>query len=198
MTSVESCSHSRGRAAARTPQQTPTDKPDKWLSSPPSPFDLMANKTYRGSCHCGKVTFEVEIDLSKGTGKCNCSICWKAWVWSINIKPDAFRTLTGRDELTEYTFGTKQAHHMFCKHLRRSSVWRHIEQIGGDYVAINLACLDDLDPAELVTAPVPLFDGKEQLVERPGGDTPLGVIDEVRYLLAALRSGSHTSRAPRS
>ena len=33
-------------------------------------------------------------------------------------------------------------------------------EIGGDYVSINVACLDGLDPAELVAAPVRHMDGK--------------------------------------
>src|SRR5687767_3769401 len=105
----------------------------------------MPTKTYQGSCHCGKVTFEADLDLSKGTGKCNCSICWKTRSWSVLIKPDAFRALTGREELTDYQFAARSGHHAFCKHCgARPYSWGHVEQIGGDFVSINVACLDDL------------------------------------------------------
>jgi len=34
-------------------------------------------KTYHGSCHCGAVRFECELDLAEDTSKCNCSIYTK-------------------------------------------------------------------------------------------------------------------------
>lgn len=117
-------------------------------------------KTYTGSCHCGRVRFEADIDLGQGTFKCNCSICTKTRNWLAAVEPGAFRLVAGESELTEYQFHTRKLHHFFCRHCGvRPFGWGEASDIGRFY-AVSVACLDDVDLEELVNAPVVYVDGR--------------------------------------
>ena len=129
-------------------------------------------KTYHGSCHCGAVRFEADLDLAKGGGRCNCSFCAKVRTWTTAVKPEAFRLLAGADELTDYQFGTMQGHHLFCRHCGIHAFNHgHIPEMGGDYVAVSLACLDDAEVVELAEAPVVYADGRNNNCMNPPAET---------------------------
>jgi hypothetical protein len=123
----------------------------------------MATQTYRGGCHCGNVQYEADLDLSQGTGRCNCSYCWKVRNWSIGIKPDAFRLLVGKSDTSEYGFRPDSTnHHVFCKHCGvRLYTYGNVPEIGGDYVSIALSTLDNLPVADLIAAPVRYMNGRD-------------------------------------
>lgn len=117
----------------------------------------MSVKTYHGSCQCGAVRFEAEIDLSEGTGKCNCTSCRKRRWWSASVKPEAFRALQGEETMVPNRMGTA----MFCPGCGVTPFGRvaKAEWNDGESVSINVACLDDATPDELIAAPVTYYDG---------------------------------------
>ena len=121
----------------------------------------MATKTYKGSCRCGNIRYEADIDISAGTSKCNCTFCWKMRWWGAMVSPKAFRLLAAPEDLG-YGFPTdKYATRALCKECGVIPFgWGNLPMVSGDYVSINLAALDDLDPAELVAAPVKYQDGR--------------------------------------
>lgn len=120
----------------------------------------MTMKTYTGSCHCGAVRFEADLDLQAGTGKCNCSYCAKVRNWSITVKPEAVRILAGEDALSGYRFGTKSGEHLFCKHCGVRVLSRgYVEELGGAFMSVSLPALDSATVEERVAAPVHFADG---------------------------------------
>lgn len=96
--------------------------------------------TYSGSCHCGKVTFEIETDL-KTISECNCSICTKKGALHHRVSEEHFRLLTGSDALTLYQFNTKTAKHYFCKYCGIHPFSR--PRLAPDQYSVNIRCLDD-------------------------------------------------------
>ena len=129
-------------------------------------------KTYQASCHCGKVRVEAQMDLSEGAGKCNCSICTKTRTWTMLVKPQDFRLVAGEADLSDYQFGSNSMHHVFCKHCGVRPFGRgHLDVLGGDFYAVNVACLDNVDPSELASIPVRYADGRNNKWEAVPAET---------------------------
>ena len=68
---------------------------------------------YKGSCHCGKVQFEVDLDLDH-VRVCDCSLCIKRGALNHRVEDSDIRIITPLDELTLYQWHTKTAKDYFC------------------------------------------------------------------------------------
>lgn len=119
----------------------------------------MAIKTFHGSCHCKGLRFEADLDLDKGTGKCNCTYCAKVRNWAAQTTPAGFRWLA-KDTYGEYGFVPGSTnHHMFCTKCGvRVGTEGTIPQLGA-YVSVQLSTLDDLSVDELIGAKVHFANG---------------------------------------
>jgi hypothetical protein len=99
-----------------------------------------------GSCHCGAVHFAVELEPGFLAARCNCSICTKIAQTGRIVKPQAFELLAGRDALSSYAWGSKVLSRYFCKHCGVHCYGAgHLDVLGGDFVSVNLNCLDEVD-----------------------------------------------------
>lgn len=122
-------------------------------------------RTYHGSCHCKAISFECEIDLMEGTRRCNCTFCFKTRMWKAFALGDSFRITEGQDFIKDYipeksSWPQGNIHHYFCKRCGvRSFSKGYLEDFGGWFHAVNVACLDDVSDEELTNAPIQFEDG---------------------------------------
>jgi len=113
-------------------------------------------RSYQGGCHCGRVRFEVRLDLScLRPLDCDCSIGRKKGFVHAIVPRSEFLLLSGEDALSTYTFGTHVAQHRFCATCGMHPFYTprsHPEDVD-----VNLRCLDDdvLDGLEIER-----FDGR--------------------------------------
>lgn len=134
----------------------------------------MSIKHYQGSCHCNAVRYEVNLDLSKGTNRCNCSLCWKSRAW-FAITND-FKLLTPEDGMGSYQWipTGKQASHLtyrFCKNCGvRIFATGEEDALGGKFYAVHIPTLN-VSKDELAEAPMKINDMLHNRPDRIPTDT---------------------------
>jgi hypothetical protein len=116
-------------------------------------------ETYSGGCHCGKVRYEVKLDLTNPVLACNCSICGRTGTLLSFVPASQFTLKSGEEVLTDYQFNTKSIHHLFCQVCGIRSFGRGTNPDGTQMVAVNTRCLDGVEPSELQ---VMQYDGKSR------------------------------------
>jgi len=126
----------------------------------------MALKTYTGSCHCGAIRYEADIDLAAGSMRCNCSYCAKVRIWFAFARgAERLRVLDGSG-ITAYRWtppGADQSHlaFMFCRVCGvRTFARGELEALGGTFHAVSVPTLD-LSLEERVALPVTYVNGRE-------------------------------------
>ena len=124
----------------------------------------------RGSCHCGKVKFEVTLADDARGGRCNCSICTKTAVTSTLVKPEAFALLSPESDLSAYVWGAETSQRFFCSACGIHCFGKgYLEEVGGAYVAVNVNCLDAVEPTQV---DLMYWDGRHDGWEKGPRDAP--------------------------
>ncbi len=106
----------------------------------------MAKQHYSGSCQCGAVAFEADLDLDR-TVTCNCSRCRRLGS-VLTFTPASDFRLNSDGTTTEYRFNREAISHRFCP-VCGIQPFAFGEKDGAKMVAVNVNCLDGVDARAL-------------------------------------------------
>jgi hypothetical protein len=113
---------------------------------------------YKGSCHCGRIRFEVEGDVDSGMA-CNCSMCSRKGSLLWFVPREKLRLLTPDEDASTYLFNKHVIRHRFCPVCGIHPYGEAAGPEGRQMAAINLRTLEDFD---LSSVPVKQFDGRSR------------------------------------
>ena len=99
-------------------------------------------------------------------------MCAKGRFWKAIARKEDFRILQGESELSDYQFGSKNIHHLFCRQCGIKPFGRgHMEALGGTFYAVNVACLDGAAPEEMAAGPIQYQDGRHNAWDKAPAET---------------------------
>ena len=111
---------------------------------------------YTGSCHCGRIKFEVEGEIESALA-CNCSICQRKGTLLWFVPRTSMHLLTPEENASTYLFNTHRIHHRFCPNCGVQPYAEAVAPSGEPMAAINIRCLEDID---LDAIPVTHYNGR--------------------------------------
>jgi hypothetical protein len=114
--------------------------------------------THTGSCHCGRVRYEVEGEPDSGMA-CNCSMCARRASLLWFVPRQKLRLLTPEADAATYLFNKHVIRHRFCAACGIHTWGEGQMPDGTPMAAINLRTLEDFD---VDSVPVRHFDGRSQ------------------------------------
>ena len=98
-----------------------------------------------GSCHCGKVAFEVEGEIDSGMA-CNCSMCRRKGSLLWFVPKTQFRLTTPDADAATYLFNKHVIRHRFCATCGIHPFGEAVNpKTGAPTAAINIRCLEGVD-----------------------------------------------------
>lgn len=108
---------------------------------------------YQGSCHCGRIAFEVEGDLQQ-VMQCNCSHCSRKGYLLWFVPRAQLKLATPESAMATYTFNKHVIKHHFCPTCGCAPLGFGADRAGAETAAINVRCLQGVEPSMLKIVPV--------------------------------------------
>jgi hypothetical protein len=113
---------------------------------------------YKGSCHCGRISFEVDGELKQAM-ECNCTHCSRKGLLLWFVPREKLRLTTPEGDLATYTFNKHVIKHHFCPNCGCAPFGFGVGPSGAPTAAVNARCLGEIEISALTRVP---FDGRSR------------------------------------
>ncbi len=111
---------------------------------------------HQGSCHCGRVAFELDADVTEAID-CNCSMCRRRGSLLAFFPREALTLKTPESDYATYRFNKEKIDHHFCPNCGTAPFSEAVNpRTGEPMAAVNVRCLPDVDLSAIRINP---FDG---------------------------------------
>ena len=111
---------------------------------------------HQGSCHCGRIKFRVEGDISSVIS-CNCSICQRKGALMWFVPRAQLQLLTPDADASTYSFNKHVIRHRFCPVCGMHPYGEGRDRKGNEMAAVNIRCLEGIELDGIAVTP---FDGR--------------------------------------
>ena len=111
---------------------------------------------HSGSCHCGRISFEVQGEFSEAM-ECNCSHCSRKGYLLWFVPRDRLRLSSGEESTSIYKFNKHVIDHHFCPVCGCAPFGLGVSPSGAATAAVNVRCLEGVELTTLKRIP---FDGR--------------------------------------
>ncbi len=108
---------------------------------------------YKGSCHCGQISFEVEGELNQAM-ECNCSHCSRKGYLLWFVPRTQLNLNVPESALSTYTFNKHVIKHHFCPKCGCAPFGFGSDRSGSATAAVNVRCLEGVELSSLKRVPV--------------------------------------------
>ena len=111
---------------------------------------------HHGSCHCGKIAFDVEGDIGM-VMQCNCSHCQRKGYLLWFVPRQNLVLTTPPEDMRTYKFNRHVIDHHFCDVCGCAPFADGKDPKGNATAAVNVRCLEGIELSSITVTP---YDGR--------------------------------------
>jgi hypothetical protein len=108
---------------------------------------------YAGSCHCGRISYEVDGEFTEVI-ECNCTHCSRKGYLLWFVPRGQLHLKSPETSMSTYKFNKHVINHHFCPNCGCAPLATGVSPSGAPTAAVNVRCLENVDLTKIKRVPI--------------------------------------------